>query len=187
MNFDNYFELLQTSKPVLNFAIIDHSKWTEITKQHFQIMENYLVTNEVDYQIRRQLFSLLGNAQHNFVHSIFCSQNFLELYDFCNFYLVFRKELIENSIGSYLINEKWETMSSYEYKLRTLEAIKRVTEKAQLKELYKGVFKVNHSNLDLDLIEMAFKNFNNCYFRLSLATDDYFTLEIIIVIHKVIA
>lgn len=167
--FEDRYALIKNAKPVFQHTITDISTWAETVKQSLRRLETYLVANEPQFEIHRQLFNLLVSADMWFVRSAYHQQCSWKLYDLPNFYIVSTK----------LVRNSW-----YEEMAKTVEMLATIKEKADLKLLYQSIIK-EHRNLDLDLVYMAYKN-NEIYCRLSPRENEVFSLEIIVIDYKVL-
>ncbi len=173
MNFAHYYNILQQmEKPTF---VIDRFDM-QITSDYLKDLSKYLAENEEPEGIKRILDNVVMNNFWWLLSSSYIEGNFVKFYDLPNLYIVHSYSLFENSNYKRLIN----LLISIENADRNM-----ITEMYRLS--IKNIPKPDAFWHEIEILSIVKFANNNCYFNINTTEKDYFTLEIIAVIHKIIA
>ncbi len=175
MNFAYYYNILQQiEKPTFVFERFENEEVIETSLANYQM---YSIENEQNKATRKRLFSILVEKTYQcYKHNQVKDNNFVKFYDTANFYITY--------CNVALAKEKL---------IKTTELTNKINEcdYHELVNLYKNLYKKLRlkgiSELECGIYDISRKALNNCYFNITTTEKDYFTLEIIAVIHKIIA
>ncbi len=172
MNFAHYYNILQQiEKPTFVFNRFDNQ---EITKKYLEKLDEYLIKYNEHQEIKRKIFNLVVEYFIWLWRSEYLVNNFIKIHDLPNFYLLHSNVILKNR--------------EYNKAINTIAIIENCNIK-NLIDVYKTVIKdiTTNNTMILEFIYIAKLSNNNCYFNITTTEKDYFILEIIAVIHKVIA
>jgi len=173
MNFAQYYNMLQQlEKPTFVFDRFDRESCVTYLKK----LDNYLTEKGANGAIKRKNFNitveLLQQNCNN--HSDYTDYNhFVKFYENENSCLFYSIILYDNQ--------------DYEFIVKATTIVEN-RDKDELKQLYRDIIKQEIKPLFsfIGLVDLS-RLRECCYFNLTTTEKDYFTLEIIAVIHKVIA
>jgi hypothetical protein len=168
MNFAHYYNILQQiEKPTFVFDRFNLS----ITFKYTENLDEYLIKNDEHYEIKRKIFNLVSAHFYLLYRSEYVEDNLIKFYDLPNFYLLHSNILLNNQ--------------KYNKAINTIAAVENSDIKI-LNDICKSIIKGN-APMILDIVDITRALPKNCYFNITTTEKDYFTLEIIAVIHKIIA
>jgi hypothetical protein len=173
MNFAHYYNILQQiEKPIFVFDKFERENFIIYLKE----LEDYLTEQGADAGIKRKIFNVAVELLQQKSHNQFA---YADYYHCVNFY--------END-NSYLFYTVLLYDNKYYQEVVRASTIIESRNQDGMKLLYKDFIRDNKIPFSfLGLIDMTRMGSNRCYFNITTTEKDYFTLEIIAVIHKIIA
>jgi hypothetical protein len=174
MNFAHYYNILQQiEKPTFVFDKFERENFIIYLKE----LEDYLTEQGADGAIKRQNYNITVELLQQSCKSYYArnEENYypVKFYENESSYLFYTTILYDNKYYEHIVKASTMVENS---------------DKDGLKQLYKGFMQQNDIILVsfLDIIDISRRG-KYFVFKTSTTEKDYFTLEIIAVIHKVIA
>jgi hypothetical protein len=171
MNFEYYFELLQqTEKPTFVFESLESQ---EVIKLCFQQLENYLIEKVPKSEIKRKILNIVVEMLSSCDKTKHIEKSsFVKFYDRKESYIIYGNIILNNEKAIRVIKIV-DAINAYDY--------------YEVAKTYQNLVLKGTDEFEFCIWNIARKSQKNCYFNITNTEKGHFTLEIITVIHKVIA